>query len=472
MSRYLLLRPSGYYFRIGIPADVRPVFNRRELKISLPTADKKSAVQLANYCALRVTAMIKSYRGGTMKFGRMDRVIISNFESTTDRGTIKIDQIEVDGEGDTEKEIAALKETLTSILHGGSPFSVLPVDQPIPSLPSPVLRLSELVKRFCEEKELTEKWTKKTTQEYSASYAMLQRVLGDIDVNTMTRNQATNYLDILKKLPPNVNKNPLYKGKSLDVVIQMEHASTLSPQSINKHLVRASMLFGWAQAQKYASNNHFASLSVKKDKRAHEQRFAFRDEHLHKLFSHDIFTQRRYKHSYMFWVPLIALYTGMRLEEVCQLHTEDIRVEDDVWIIDVNANEEKKVKNDSSWRFIPVHSELIRLGFIDFCDSKRAANQKRLFGELKYQRDGYSQAVSKWFGRFRSKCGVKGRGFDFHSFRHTVADKLQKAGVDEKHAKTILGHAAHGITFGRYGKGYLKMTLKDVVETLKFDLPI
>jgi integrase len=467
VSDHLLLRPSGYYFRIGIPADVRPVFRRRELKFLLPPTDRKTAVLLSSYCALRVTAMIKSYRERAMNFGRNDRVIISNFESKTDSGMVKIDKIEVDGEGDIEKEIAALKETLNSLLQGGSLFSVHPS---VPQIPAslPALRMSDLIKKFTGEKESTHAWTEKTMQEFSASYEILQLFLGDAEVTSITRDQAVDFLNTLQKLPPNMNKNPLYRGKSLDIIVKMPHKSTLSAQTINKHMVRASMLFGWGLAQKYATDNPFGSLAVKNDKRPNEQRSAFKDEHLGILFGHGIFTERKYLHPYMYWVPLLGLYTGMRLEEICQLHVEDVKIEDEIWVIDVNDNDGKKLKTDSSRRVVPIHSELIRLGFVGYCKSQKNANQKILFSELKKGRDGYSQSVSKWFGRYRESRGISGRGLDFHSFRHTVADRLKKDGVEEKLASTILGHEAHGITYGRYAKGYLKETLQCVIERLSY----
>ena len=233
-------------------------------------------------------------------------------------------------------------------------------------------------------------------------------------------------------------------------------------------MARASSLWIWAKSHKYVDDNPFECLTLKNDKRPHEQRSAYNDDQLGVIFSHKIFTDRKYRHPYMFWVPLLALFTGMRLEEICQLHVEDIRMEDEIWVIDVNDKNEKKLKTQSSERLVPIHSELIKLGFVEFCLSKKSAGHTIIFNELKRERDGYSQTVSKWFARFRKSCGIEGRGLDFHSFRHTVADRLKKAGVEEKLAATILGHSAHGITYGRYAKGYLKETLNSVIEKLSY----
>jgi hypothetical protein len=70
------------------------------------------------------------------------------------------------------------------------------------------------------------------------------------------------------------------------------------------------------------------------------------------------------------WVALMALYTGMRLEEVAQLTTADVREETAngarVWCIDVHNGGDNKLKNETSARLIPVHSELVRLGLLDY----------------------------------------------------------------------------------------------------------
>jgi integrase len=70
------------------------------------------------------------------------------------------------------------------------------------------------------------------------------------------------------------------------------------------------------------------------------------------------------------WCAAIALYTGARLEEIAQLTTADFREEAAngarVWCIDIHNGGENKLKNDSSARLIPVHSELVRLGLLDY----------------------------------------------------------------------------------------------------------
>jgi len=59
------------------------------------------------------------------------------------------------------------------------------------------------------------------------------------------------------------------------------------------------------------------------------------------------------------WIPLIALYSGGRLEEVAGLRVKDIRTDDGVTFFAFEPHSERGLKTDSSRRNVPVHPELI-----------------------------------------------------------------------------------------------------------------
>ena len=103
-----------------------------------------------------------------------------------------------------------------------------------------------------------------------------------------------------------------------------------------------------------------------------------------------------------------------------------------------------------------------------YSEKLRAKGNSRLFPELKQERDGYSQSVSKWFGRFRKKVGVREDGKAFHSFRHTVGNTLKQRGIPYERVAAILGHKDESMTFGRYGKAFEVTVLQPVIEDLKF----
>ena len=165
-------------------------------------------------------------------------------------------------------------------------------------------------------------------------------------------------------------------------------------------------------------------------------------------------------------------YSGARLEEICQLHLDDIRDEGGVLVFDINEDGGKQLKTASSSRLVPVHPKLEELGLVKYVNELKSKGKDRLFPELSKQRDGYSQAVSKFFSRFRKRCGITESGKVFHSFRHTVANNLKQQSVPREKIGAILGHLDESVTTGRYGKAFEPSVLKPVIEELDFGVAL
>jgi integrase len=74
----------------------------------------------------------------------------------------------------------------------------------------------------------------------------------------------------------------------------------------------------------------------------------------------------------------------MRLNECVQLRTDDVAVLDGVDVILIRADEEgdKRMKTDASERFVPIHSELKKIGFLTYVRHKKLAGNLRLFPDL------------------------------------------------------------------------------------------
>jgi integrase len=216
------------------------------------------------------------------------------------------------------------------------------------------------------------------------------------------------------------------------------------------------------------------NLQVAVKKRPDEFRDAFDADDLKALFGSKEYRQDGFKRGYQFWTPIIALYTGCRIEEICQLHLDDIIQEDGLWVLDINDDDEKKLKNLSSKRLVPLHPVLgDELNLPAYAESLRAEGHSRLFPNLKQQRDGYSQNVSKWFGRYRKSCGVNSPKKTFHSFRHTFITAMKHKVANISILHELHGHALKGMTITRYGKKYPPRVLYDeAISKLdyKFDL--
>jgi len=176
-----------------------------------------------------------------------------------------------------------------------------------------------------------------------------------------------------------------------------------------------------------------------------------------------------------YWLPLLALYTGARLNELGQLRPSDVLklpymdksdVEHEAWCIRIVADKADGLKLKNAWsaRRVPIHSELIRLGFLTFVEAARDAGQKRIFPELRPDKYTHITANwSKWFGRYlRGTIKVSDDRMRFHSFRHAFKDYVREAEIPEDVNDAFTGHKGQAVA-RRYGSS-LNYPLRPLVS--------
>jgi integrase len=171
-----------------------------------------------------------------------------------------------------------------------------------------------------------------------------------------------------------------------------------------------------------------------------------------------------------YWLPLLALYTGARLEELGQLTRGDVRSERGAhFLLITDRGEGARVKAHSSRRRVPLHQKVLKLGFLDYVHSIKSATDP-LWPLLRIDKHGArTQAFSKWFNRYADSLGIKDPRKVLHSFRHTFKVACRAAGISEEVHDRLTGHA--GGSVGRtYGSGvdYPLAPLVAAVRKLKF----
>lgn len=157
----------------------------------------------------------------------------------------------------------------------------------------------------------------------------------------------------------------------------------------------------------------------------------------------------------------------MRLEEICQLQTDDIREEDGIAYFDLNDRPPRQLKNKNAVRKVPIHSELIRLGLLRYA-SKFGKRSHALFPKLKPggADSKFGHSFSKSFTRYRQQIGVYRKNLDFHSLRHTATTCMHQADVNTMVIDHLTGHATVSEP-GRYTKGSALRQLAAAVETIR-----
>lgn len=166
-----------------------------------------------------------------------------------------------------------------------------------------------------------------------------------------------------------------------------------------------------------------------------------------------------------YWLPLLAMFTGARIGELCQLETSDVVQVGEVWVLDINQKgRRKRLKSPASVRRIPVHSKLIELGFLDYSQTTREAGSRSLWPALVSNKRESVQYFSSWFSSFKRGAAPNSTLPDLHSFRHTVRTKMNKARISVRVQDEITGH----VTFGNHGTTtYTHPDMDDLVEAIE-----
>jgi integrase len=216
----------------------------------------------------------------------------------------------------------------------------------------------------------------------------------------------------------------------------------------------------------------------------------FNDSELREIFSADWFVSGAGKEvgkgwikwrPYHFWLPLLGLVTGARLNELSQLDLNDIcQTKNGNWYFDFNLDQpdklevqDKSLKTSNSVRAVPVHTRLIELGLLEYVAKLRELGHRKLFPELTRDRlKGYSKQSGKWFNSqyLGRQLGFARNGMKtFHSFRHGMLTLLDRNGVDKRTIMQLAGHErGDSITMDRYVKDKTADETQSIINGIEF----
>lgn len=213
---------------------------------------------------------------------------------------------------------------------------------------------------------------------------------------------------------------------------------------------------------------------IQLSKETTNQRRPWSDSELQTLFGQPLFQKYeppkdwRCGKNAAYWIPLLGLYTGARLSELAQLRTVDILQVSEISSIAItNLGAGQQLKTSASKRIIPIHSELLRLGFLEYTNKIKLGNHDSLWPELSQRRNKPGGYFSNWFGEYRASIGISGYP-DFHCFRHTVRSRLGEAEIPEHVIDSILGHEIKGSTGTKIYTHRTLKTLKNAIEILNY----
>jgi integrase len=276
---------------------------------------------------------------------------------------------------------------------------------------------------------------------YATGFKVLKDVAGaNTPLRGVTLAHAQAVQELLSRMPANAKKSyPNCTAQEAAQQAAKRGDSPMQAKTASNVLARLAAFFRWAVDQELVDKPRFNGLTALQPRKSKaESRQPFSSSDLGRLFSDDLYRHRFNKidsqKAGKYWVPLLALYHGARQNELCQLEASDIVEIDGIHAIRITVEglhgRTKRLKTASAERTIPVHPVIIELGFLDYCESVRAAGQVMLFEDLTVSVDGsYSKNFSKWFGRYCSDQGLSDSRLNFHSFRHGFVDACRSAQI-------------------------------------------
>ncbi|NIJ21071.1 integrase [Sphingomonas naasensis] len=376
------------------------------------------------------------------------------------------------------------------------PLLSMMLDAPVPVVPRAGAKdhepeaigplFSERAEEFRKSQIRLDAWENQSGLQARKTYELFEEVCGNRPLSGYLRADAARFKEVLQHLPANYGKAAAYRGKTATEIIELtqgdDNIQLLSGRTVQRHFSALSKLWVNAVDLGEASENIFEKFKFAASKRARDQRQMWESDQLQALFNTPIWRgchskDRRSRpgqhviRDERFWLPLVAVFSGMRQEEICQHLVEDIRQQDGIWLFDINARNGQQLKNSNAIRLVPIHKELIRIGFLDYVEQQRKAGHTMLFDQL--ERGGadgrFGHNYSKYFTRYRRDVGLYQKSLDFHSLRHSATTFLQRGEVHPTVVDRLTAHETQGET-ARYTKDFPLAQLKDAID--KIDIKV
>lgn len=354
-------------------------------------------------------------------------------------------------------------------------------------LPSRALRFGEMVKSFSSQQDREQTWSHPRTRQlnHSRLEVLLEIVGADRVVSTLTRAEFIRIRDSIRLYPRNRNKLVGYRQAPLHEVIAQGNYTPINPRTGKQYFELLQRILRYARDHELIAEDQSNGLTFNTKGAPNARRRTYNHGQIEKLLQGPVYTLTRPERwrldDYKFWLPLLGLFQGARLNELCQLRVEDVRQEQDIWIISINDQGGKRLKNSGSTRDIPLHVALLNAGFLEFVQQRRdepgSTPKTQLFTGLPSYGIGYnSHIASKWFlgnssnsAGYLAQCGLAEDQLTFHGLRHSFVTQARNQNLNILVVKALVGHIDSSVT-GGYGDSYPLSVLNEVLQQINYEV--
>lgn len=455
-------RHGVLYFRIGVPQDLRRYFNTAEIYKSLKTASVKDASHHAQalsaafkrtFLRIRQSSMLPIKKSPTEAYEEFlhlpdlrlrlraagKQVMLE--EQDAELARLENEIINIDER--RRHEEASFERTLDRL---GKSITPNPTAQSI----GDGRNISAYVAPYIESiRSGRKRPLEKTIKSYEVSASLFVEIIGDKPLHELDHNDRNHYDETIFKVPKNRQKMPATRGKAIAEILNMPGLKLMSSTTVKDEGLRTNLFLSWV-FHKEGKPTPFSLLErFKVDKSEAQKRRLFMDAELQLVFNPATLGVDLRPSPYKYWLTLIGLHTGARIDEIAQLGLSDIISIDGIDCFSITPIDDPQVKrslashvkSDAGKRVVPIHSRPIELGLLNYVHELQSEGYRMLFPDLAHAKITYGSLASKWFGRYCDGLGLTDPDIVFHSFRHGVITHLRKKKVERELCIAIVGHS-------------------------------
>lgn len=343
-------------------------------------------------------------------------------------------------------------------------------------------RLRTLISEFLEDYP---KKKRPMLKKHRAALGALESMYGDKLISELRQRELAEFFKLIQALPPRWAEKCKKLGISMREFATQKHPVRLSKKTFtDNYVVPITLFLGYAQAN-WAEDGFPLTLNTKaiefkgEDDDGKNRQRAFNTQELGRLFQSVLAPFRKdSSEEHKWWLPVLAYYTGARINELCQLnpHTDVGVSNDSIDFVLITQDTEgdariaKSVKTRIQ-RHVPLHPALIASGFLDYVQRVRQSGAKLLFPAWAPTNKRASTQAERWFRDLLRDNGLRdetpgARVVGFHAFRHTLLTYAVNS-TPPVDAGPITGHSdpnKSGVQRKYEGERWLPNKLKILTE--------
>ena len=436
-KQYLRKRHNVWWVRMRIPAEDKEIMGKTELWKNLYTKDLAEANRKKHteigLMYEEIAQAKRDYKGNLDKLSK--EVQISKYAEYLREANITTPE----NDDDTSVIKLELLESKLIDLHGlKKAHEILYGDEKQREGQEPN---SLAKKNFIEAHKLTD-------QSYSPLSLVSKKFLAEEykSLKNSSYRRKQTHIEHFIKWTSNRDITKINKKIVGDYVTSIIQNNNPAAATISNTVSNVGSFFRWAEGRGYIEYNPFSNLKLPKRNKGSQNRKPWSDENILTFLKSELIGANE------FIATCVALYSGMRLDEICNIQKT---------VINDNCFKVLEGKTKASRRKIPIHPVLKPL-VERFLDSKE---EVYLIKGIKG--GGYDNKRSwnfqKKLGRLRKKIGIP-EGVVFHTLRNTFATRMENLGIPRNHISQIMGHEDSNMALDIYSAG---LAIEPLVKSMK-----